>query len=283
MNRLNNVICQVGLFLALLSSTAVWGQASRSGKGRPLPAKGMVSLIAGGGVAYYMGDLSDGVNFDHLGLGPNVTLGLAYRLSEHISVRGELRGYKVSADQKYSKNFSNNLSFRTTNPDLFVGVQADLFRMSRQALINPYLVLGGGVTYLRPQANLDGTWYSLAPLRTEGKKYNRLPFFYSGGLGLLVRITDRWSAGLELSNNFLLSDYLDDVSDKYPNPDLLPSDLARRLSDRTTELPGGQARLAGDIRGNPDSKDSYLFFNVRAQYLLGSREYAREKRKTRCP
>lgn len=267
----------------LLHTGVASGQANSFRPGRVVQARGLISLTGGLGIAYYMGDLRDGVDMKHLGLGPSLALGASYRLMEHVSVRGEVRGYSVSADQQYSKNFSNNLSFRTINPDLFLGVQADLFRFSRQVRVNPYLLMGGGFTYLRPQAYLDGQWHSLAPLTTEGKRYNRLPFFYTGGIGFLARVSERWSAGIELSNNFLLSDYLDDASDKYPNPDALPSDLARRLSDRAAELPGGQPRNAGDIRGNPDSKDSYLFFSIRTQYLLASRQYAKEKRKTRCP
>ncbi len=282
MNRFIRNIGSTGLLL-LLSLSFATAQVKGFMSGRPLPAKGLISVIGGAGVAYYMGDLRDGVDFGHLGLGPALSIGASYRFTEHLSLRAELRGYHVSADQKYSKNYSNNLSFRTTNPDLFVGIQADLFRFSRQARVNPYLVAGGGVTYLRPQARLDGQWHNLAPLTTEGKKYSRLPFFYTGGIGFLASLTERWSVGLELSNNFLLSDYLDDASDKYPNPDALPSDLARRLSDRAAELPGGQARNAGDIRGNPDSMDAYLFFKVRTQYLLASRQFVKERKKTRCP
>jgi opacity protein-like surface antigen len=243
---------------------------------------GVVSLTAGLGVAYYMGDLSDGVNMKHLGLGPSVSLGGSYRLTEHVSARGELRFYQVSADQKYSKNFQNNLSFKTFNPDINLGIQADLFSFNRQAPINPYLFGGAGFTLLSPKAKIDGEWQSLAPLTTEGIKYKRLPLVFTAGIGVLFKTTDRLSVGVELCNNFVNSDYLDDVSTVYPNPDLLPNDLARRLSDRTPEI-GEQPRQPGWNRGSAKSKDSYLFLQVKATYLIGNRMQALERKKTRCP
>jgi hypothetical protein len=205
-----------------------------------------------------------------------------YRLTEHVSARGELRFYQVSGDQKYSKNYQNNLSFKTFNPDINLGLQADLFAYNRQAPINPYLFGGVGVTHLNPKAKLDGTWYSLAPLTTEGVKYKRLPLVFTAGIGVSIKTTQKLSLGLELCNNFVNSDYLDDVSTVYPNPDQLPSDIARLLSDRSYEI-GEPLRQPGWSRGSAKSKDSYLFFQVRATYLIGNRAQNIERRKTRCP
>jgi hypothetical protein len=57
----------------------------------------------GSGCAYYMGDLNDGVNMKHLGLGPSISLGALYRLTEHVSARGELRFYQVSGTRNIPK------------------------------------------------------------------------------------------------------------------------------------------------------------------------------------
>lgn len=247
-----------------------------------IPARGVISVIGGAGLAYYMGDLRDAVDFQHLGLGPNLAIGGTYRWTEHLSIRSELRYYQVRADQKYSRNFSNNLSFRARNPDFYLGGQADLFAFSRQPVLNPYIFGGLGTTFLNSEANLDGEWYSLPPLTTEGVKYSRTPLLMVAGIGVAYRVTDRWSVGIELCNNFLNSDYLDDASTFYPQPDALPSDLARRLSDRSQEI-GESPREAGWVRGNPGVKDNYIFMSVRAHYLLTTRYFAQQRRKTRCP
>jgi opacity protein-like surface antigen len=265
-----------------------FGVIESSAQGRTKPGNryvdpfGVLSITAGAGVAYYMGDLSDGVNMKHLGLGPSISIGALYRLTEHLSARGELRFYQVRADQQYSKNFQNNLSFKTFNPDLNLGIKADLFSFNRKAPVNPYLIGGVGFTLLNPKAEIDGSWQSLAPLTTEGVKYNRLPLVFTAGIGVSFATTERLSLGIELCNNFVNSDYLDDVSTVYPNPDLLPSDLARRLSDRAPEI-GQPARQPGFSRGSAGKKDSYLFLQVRAAYLIGNRMQARERKKTRCP
>jgi hypothetical protein len=229
-----------------------------------------------------MGDLIDGIDFKHLGLGPNLALGATYRWNEHLSIRSELRYYQVRADQQYSRNFTNNLSFRTRNPDFYIGGQADLLAFSRQPVVNAYLFGGVGATYLSPKATLEGEWYSLAPLTTENVKYSRTPLLGVAGIGVSFQLSDRWGIGVELCNNFLNSDYLDDASSIYPEPDALPNELARRLSDRSPEI-GEQARELGWIRGNPGVKDSYIFLSIRAQYLLTSRYFAQQRRKLRCP
>lgn len=268
--------------LCFLGYEVAWAQGRSKFGGRYTDPFGVLSVTAGVGVAYYMGDLNDGINLKHLGLGPSVSLGALYRLTEHVSARGEIRFYQVSADQKYSKNYQNNLSFKTFNPDVNLGLQADLFAYNRHAPINPYLFGGVGFTHLNPKAKLDGTWYSLAPLTTEGVKYKRMPLVMTAGIGVSVKTTQRLSLGLELCNNFVNSDYLDDVSTVYPSPDQLPSDIARMLSDRSYEI-GEPLRQPGWNRGSAKSKDSYLFLQFRATYSIGNRAQNIERRKTRCP
>tara|TARA_R110002124_G_scaffold90672_3_gene231133 strand:- start:310 stop:1155 length:846 start_codon:yes stop_codon:yes gene_type:complete len=268
------------LYLIFLVSTS-FGQGAGKYGGKYVNPFGVYSVTAGIGIAYYMGDLRDAIDMKHLGMGPSLSIGGLYRVTEHFSARGELRFYQVSADQKYSRNADNNLSFRTRNPDINLGIQADLFSFNSQSPVNPYLFAGVGFTFLNPKASYQGSWYSLAPLTTEGEKYNRLPLVFTGGIGVSAKYSEKLSFGLELCNNFVQSDYLDDVSTFYPNPDVLPSDLARALSDRSPEI-GLPARLVGGVRGGPKVKDSYLFLQVRATYLIGNRMRALERKRLRC-
>ncbi|GLU54034.1 outer membrane beta-barrel protein [Dyadobacter frigoris] len=267
------------LFFSLLIVEPVKSQSTVSE--RYLHPFGVFSLTGGVGVAYYQGDLRTSIN-RHLGLGPSVSVGALYRLSEHFSARGEVRFYQVSADQKYDKNYVQNLSFKTQNPDINIGIQADMFAYNRHAKINPYFLAGIGVTYMTPTAVLDGRRGSLAPLQTEGVKYNRLPLVFMAGIGISTKVSDRWSVGLELCNNFVNSDYLDDVSGVYPDPATLSSEAARRLSDRSPEI-GQPAREPGWHRGTSPKKDKYLFFQFRASYLIGTRKEAHERKAVRCP
>ncbi len=271
--------CLIFFIYSVISIGSVNSQ-TLSGK-RYMPPLGVFSLTGGVGVAYYMGELQSGVS-EHLGLGPSVSVGALYRLTEHFSARGEVRFYGVSADQKNSANNQQNLSFRTRNPDLNVGIQADLFAYNRHETFNPYLLGGVGVTYMTPKAELDGKWISLAPLQTEGVKYNRLPLVFMLGAGFSKQIAERWSLGMELVNNFVNSDYLDDVSTVYPDFNTLSSDLARQLSDRSSEI-GAIPQEPGWHRGRPARKDMYLFLQVRVNYLIGTRKEAHERKSVRCP
>lgn len=266
------------IFLPLFFAGAVKAQSTK----RYMPPFGVFSLTGGAGIAYYMGDLRSGKINRHLGLGPSVSIGALYRLTEHFSARGELRFYQVSADQKYTPKYQQNLSFKATNPDLNIGFQADLFEYNQHAKINPYLFGGVGVTYMTPTAKLDGRRGSLAPLRTEGVKYNRLPLVFMAGIGISMQVADRWSIGGELCNNFVNSDYLDDVSTVYPDPATLSSDLARRLSDRSSEI-GAPKQEAGWHRGSPNNNDKYLFLQLRVNYLIGTKKEAHERRNVRTP
>jgi opacity protein-like surface antigen len=226
------ILLSVALVLTLFHQLAM-GQGRSKFGGRYTDPFGVLSVTAGAGVAYYMGDLNDGVNLKHLGLGPSISLGALYRLTEHVSARGELRFYQVSGDQKYSKNYQNNLSFKTFNPDINLGLQADLFAYNRQAPINPYLFGGVGATYAEPEGEVHNGMVQPAGTHHRGDQVQRMPLVFTAGIGVSFKTTQRLSLGLELCNNFVKSDYLDDVSTVYPSPDLLPSDMARQLSDRS--------------------------------------------------
>jgi opacity protein-like surface antigen len=274
-------VLAVSFCLGILSQNA-FAQKRSQFNGKYVPPFGVISFTGSLGVAYYYGDLNDKPGLKNMGLGPAVSLGALYRVTEHFSARGELRFYQVSGNQQYSSFPNDNLSFRARNPDLSLGIQADLFAYNRRARINPYLFLGVAASYLNTKTKLDGKWYSLPPLSTEGVKYSRLPLAITGAAGVSVQATERLSLGVELNSNFMLSDYLDDVSTVYANPDVLPSDLARRLADRSSEI-GLPQKEAGWHRGVGSTNDIYSLFQVRVTYLIGTRLQAIERKKTRCP
>jgi hypothetical protein len=265
----------VGLF----SSDALAQKRSQF-SGKYISPFGVMSLTGGIGAAFYYGDLNDKPMLK--GLGPALSVGGLYRVTEHFSARGELRFFQVSGHQRNSKYPNDNLSFRARNPDLSLAVQADLIAFNRKPKVNPYLILGVTATYLNTKTEKDGTWHSLPPLTTEGIKYSRIPLSVTGGGGIMFQAFERLSLGLELNANFMFSDYLDDIGGKYANPDELPNDLSRSLADRSSEI-GLPPKEAGWHRGVGEMNDIYSFLQLRATYLIGTRMQAKERKKTRCP
>lgn len=275
------------LLVCVIGSVAVLAQSSRSSHlYRNTPALGIIKLSVGTGISYYMGDMR--AKTDLRFLQPHIATALTYRVAERISVRGEVDFYRISGKQAGGPIWYNNLSFRSDNPAGYLGMQLDLFRYHDERAVNPYLFGGIGMTRITPKAEYQGTWYSLAPLQTEGVAYKRNVRIGVIGIGTSWKYNERWSFAVELSNNYANSDYLDDVSTVYPNPTGM-SELAIQFSDRRPELdpatlPAGYpARNEPNAqRGNPKVKDSYGFLSFRAEYLLGTQARRAERRKLRC-
>lgn len=253
-----------------ISITTLPVLAQRSYKNSQLKRKyqGIVEVIGGAGVTYYMGDLRQST-FKNLGLGPNIGAGLTYRLLNRVCLRSELRFYNVGGSQIGNTNSNNSLSFRTTSADAYVGAQLELFRYTDKMPLNVYLFGGVGLTYLNPHTTLDGKNYSLAPYQTEGLKYSRVVLASPAGLGIMYQFDEQLKIGIEVSSTYINSDYFDDVSDKYVAfPD--QNSIAARLADRKPEF-GFIPSVPGDVRGNPTNKDLYIILALKANYTLRSR------------
>src|SRR5690606_23312935 len=137
-------------------------------KTRAADPYGQISLFLGGGVAYYMGDISANFGSGNSGLGPAFSLGGAYRLTEHFSARGEIRLYKGSGASQYTDHPQKNLSFFTNMNEFMLWVQADVIACSSRALIDYYVLREVNVTYIIPKAEWHGVSYGIPPLLTEG-------------------------------------------------------------------------------------------------------------------
>ncbi len=138
----------------------------------------------------------------------------------------------------------------------------------------PYLAGGLNIFYYNPKAELDGKYYNLRELGTEGQALGEEYFQFSAGLsvggGLKWDLSTTLSMNLEMSYRFVFTDYLDDVSKSYPNVRELQSlrgEIAVKLSDRSG-IPG--FAVQGKQRGNSRDKDKFSFIQVSFMYYFGS-------------
>ncbi len=270
---LKNSLFRVCAWLILLS-------VGKSIQAQPARARGNLRLLGGVGLSYYDGDLRSD-RFRQFRFRPNLSVGLSYRLGEHLSLRGEVGAYRLAGSDVGGKNAQRNLSFRTDNPEGFLALSANLLPYTEYPTYNLYAFGGLGLTHLNPKAQLQGRYYSLPRLRTEGVAYARTVAIVPVGVGVLRHLNAEWEVALEIRYTYVRSDYLDDVSTVYPDPAGIDP-FAANFSDRAPEL-GLPPNAPGVKRGNPGNTDSYYFVQVRIEHPLGSSQRAARKRMLRCP
>ena len=148
--------------------------------------------------------------------------------------------------------------------------------------ISAYGFAGIGAFYFNPKGELNGKFYALQPLGTEGqgaietrKKYSRIQLCVPMGVGFKYAIDRHWSIGLEFGLRHTFTDYIDDVSKTYVDPALLIREngvLAAQLADKSRPedfLPDYSGITeAGSQRGDPRHNDSYMFAIFSVNYRL---------------
>lgn len=256
-------------------------------------AQNELGLFLGGSL--YTGDLSEQlVTFKET----KPAVGLFFRapMSSHFSLRfafnyGQIAGSDQNSDVPTRQ--LRNLSFQTS---LLEGGVHLLFhvlgngKVAERRKVDPYVWAGFGLVKFTPKANYEGRWVSLQPLGTEGQgtefgktKYGLNEWVLPVGLGLRIQTGETFSIGFEVGYRYTFTDYLDDVSTTYPDIDLvrdINGEVAAALSDRSNEVNNGEnAFIAGEIRGNPDHNDAYVFAGLTLAYRL----YTPGKAKYACP
>jgi hypothetical protein len=236
------------------------------------------------GVCYYIGDLNP---YKHYPNGTALAYGGVFRhnFDEHYALRlqglfGKLRA--DDADSPDSLQQLRNLSFK-----------ANLFEASALLEINFFQYRSGGkdkkdwtpfvfagLAYFRanPKAELNGTWYDLQPLGTEGQgssgggepyKVDQVCIPFGAGMKFNFHRVD---LQLEWGLRRTYTDYIDDVSSTYVDNDLLAyenGDLAAALADRSDLADSGFN--TGRARGDNMTRDWYQYTGISLTVLLGPR------------
>ncbi|MDZ4793712.1 MAG: hypothetical protein SGI83_05480 [Bacteroidota bacterium] len=197
-----------------------------------------------------------------------------------------LKNVKTTTFGRYERNLS--FKSRITDFQLALEIHPLMFQNfddEEPPRLSPYAVLGIGYYSFDPQAKLNGQWYSLQPLRTEGQgfreypdrvQYNLNQLNIAAGLGVKYEINSMFNAKLEVNHRFLNTDYLDDVSTNYIDPGLfynyLPVNLAaiaQQLNNRKGELNPSDMTSVGDQRGDPKDNDAFFTIQLKVGMTLG--------------
>lgn len=190
-----------------------------------------------------------------------------YKFSKRFALAANLDYLRIQdADRltTYAPRRTRNLNFRN---DMFeLGVRGELTvwydnDVGNRGFYNPdfklYLFGGLAAYYSNPKARLvydgtnldnpgdlvpgdyaDNTWYALRNLRTEGASYSAFGLAIPLGIGFYFTHNKEWRFGWEFSWRTTFSDYLDDVSTYYyePNPKN-PDDMALAMDLQSQTYP----------------------------------------------
>lgn len=246
------------------------------------------------GTSNYQGDLQDKrftFNQSHLA----VDAGLSYDLTERLSLRGGILLGKVSGDDRQGRNRIRNLNFSSGLTEGHLEAQYYITPLGQHSL-TPYLFAGLALYHFNPYTHdTSGTKHYLKPLSTEGEGFISGKDYYHltqmaipfGG-GVKLSLSDKINVGLELGFRKLFTDYLDDVSDKYVDKNLLLANrgtTAVELAYRGNEIKDGSPVYpdGGAQRGSPKAKDWYYFTWLTLSYKLGADRKKGDKSQWACP
>ena len=236
-----------------------------------------------GGISNYFGDLNTKTSFKFT----RPAAGAFYRYN--IKYRGAWKtsfnwGVAEFDDAKtnIAWNKQRNLSFKTDIFDVTSVIEFNFFKYDKESKkhwYTPFIGTGLTIFFYNPKAQYNGKWYYLQPLGTEGqndpsysgvKKYRLFSFAIPITGGFKFSFKRNWNIAIEAGVRKTFTDYLDDVSGKYPSYASLPggsTGLAAALSDRSGEV-GEKTGKPGYQRGQSPKKDDYFFGGISISYTI---------------
>lgn len=245
----------------------------------------MMGVGLSAGATNYAGELDDNFTliFTRPGFGAHMNFLFFSRL--HIRIAA-FHGRITASDAKgvnLSGNQYRNLSFFS---DIDEGGIHFIYKLqnrkkgfTKRNLVSPYVFAGFAYFQFNPKRNLNGKTYELQKVGTEGqylpgpyaKPYKLQQFSIPAGVGFMLKITDHLDVGAEIGFRKTFTDYLDDVSTKYPDKQQLlaaQGPEAVYLSDPSNDpdLPGGKANFSK--RGNSKNLDWYVYTNIQFTYYF---------------
>ena len=315
-NKLLSAVHLLALFISLnVLSLRSYSQSIST-------ANGKIEIGLGLGPMFFLGDLGGtaGIGRDFLkDLDfPLTTLSKSIYAnvypSEWIGFRialnhGTLKGDDAEAPNKGGAEvdrLQRNLSFKTSVLEAYLAAEIypTVFFEQYDGLekkFRPYGIIGIGGYKYNPKAKLDGQWVELHPLRLEGqgmseyperKEYSLLQLEVPMGFGFKYYLKENMYVGMEVLHRQLFTDYVDDVSTNYVDPDVFANYLsaadaakARRLYYRGTyaSAVSNPGNIQTFMRGDPTDQDAFFSTILRVGWRLGDDPNKRARRQMRCP
>lgn len=218
---------------------------------------------------------------------------LRYAANDYVRVSGEINYVHIRQSDSNAEDparQARNLNFRNRMVEFGFRTDFTLFNLGQSSYPRNFARPGKmsfkafaftgvyGVLH-NPQAQItndpsnewEDRWYDLRPLRTEGQVEEYASFIAAipVGIGFEFGLGQGWILGVEGSWRATFTDYLDDLSGMYANPEYL-SPLAEAISSQTSteviaainnpesgSVGNHTYSDGGTFRGNPETNDSY--------------------------
>ncbi len=279
-------------------------------------------FYVGIGAANFLGDLGglDRIGTDHsivdLELkqtGFSAGAGYKYKLAKWFNISFGMQYLKVRGDDKLTAEMfrnNRNLNFKSNIFELAYrmelvymhntvgnryGIKRTFSNRMKTSSYDLALFAGIGGFYFNPKGrDKSGRWVALKPLHTEGqglsggpKQYKNYAICIPMGVAYRYYIERAWSVGIELTFRKTFTDYIDDVSTRYYDKDVLSQNYGTKSSQMADPSLGKiagatepDASGVGAQRGDKD-KDSYMSVQLTVGHLLKNKKYKRKKTRLR--
>ena len=234
-----------------------------------------LSVTAGIGIANYVGDLVKG-NTAFRQSSFSSSIGLNYAFIPNLSARFDVGFHNVQGydSKEGGAHPERNLSFRSRIIEFSLAAEFTLMNMDKHKF-SPYIFAGIGAFNFNPRAYYGaGGTHGLRELGTEGQGLSGYPGMYSTmaveyplGFGFKYAINKKIMLQGEFNYRASGTDYLDDVSNYYPNKALL--DARNPTTSKFTFRGNGPYPINPTLRrGDARNKDGYYTTQLKIAYKL---------------
>lgn len=247
------------------------------------------------GLMNYGGDLKTAfftVDQSQLTAGANIMYSV-----NHFALRAGLVYGNIQANDKFPER---NLSFKSAITEFNFCLEYDFLSADKEHKLIPYVFAGIGFYHYNPYTIFNSQKVYLRPLSTEGeglsiypdkKVYQLTNFEDPLGIGVRYRLSSSFLIGIEFNSRLLFTDYLDDVSTRYPDKNELfkaKGQLAVDLSFRGNEIDPTLPFPTVKIRGNPHQNDNYYTSVITLTYVfpdhsLFGNSFGHSRHSLNCP
>jgi hypothetical protein len=187
------------------------------------------------GLATYYGDLTQKAKVINQNTAGMFNAGISYDITEQIIGRFDFSIMKLKGDDRYNTRpdlVARNLNFQTTLWETNFTVQYDFLNMnSEDYVFSPYVYAGIGMMHMNPWTyDRKGIKRYLRDYHTNGqglpsypdrKQYSLFNLEIPIGAGIKYAINENVNVYFEFAFRKLFTNYLDDVSNTYPDKNII--------------------------------------------------------------